>query len=277
MKGVDYSFGRPSIPAIKAAGYDFVMRYCPYRGDGGKGLTAAEAAELRANGLAIGVVFESVAARHLSGFAAGQADAVTVRDGLASVGAPSDLPVYFAVDFDAQPSQMAAIDDYHRGAGTILGLDRIGVYGSNAIVAHCHASGSATWFWQTYAWSHGQNFPARHLYQYDNGQTVGGAEVDLNEAYGDEQGFWKVEDDEMSAEDKALLQKILKGTFGTEAAMDALADNDPLSVRMNTAETGGDSVAREQIAALSGASIAGMPDHTHSTTGPIITLKGGAK
>lgn len=47
MKAIDYSWGRPGAKAIRNAGYGAVLRYAPYPGDGGKGLTSMEVAELR--------------------------------------------------------------------------------------------------------------------------------------------------------------------------------------------------------------------------------------
>jgi hypothetical protein len=210
MKGIDYSFARPGGAAIRADGNEFVIRYVPYPGDGGKGITADELADLRAHGLAVGLVFESVAERHLAGFAAGQADAVTSLRALTALGFPPATAVYFAVDFDAQPRHYPAIDDYQRGAASILGMERVGVYGSYAVIGHCKAAGTAMWFWQTYAWSGGQRNVA-HLYQYSNAVTLNGGAVDLNAAYGDEQGLWmpEEEDDMALAEEVAQLRKDL--------------------------------------------------------------------
>ena len=219
MKGIDYSWSRPGGAAIKAAGFEFVMRYVPYFGDGGKGLTVPELADLRANGLPVGLVFESTAARHLEGFAAGMMDARTAIDGIAGLGLPSNRPIYFAVDFYAQPDQMRAIDDYQSGAASILGIERVGVYGSYAVIDHCHKAGTAAWFWQTYAWSRGLVHPERHLYQYSNGETLNESAVDYNFGYGTDQGLWPAnEEDEMGmtpserAEFDALKRAVFAGT-----------------------------------------------------------------
>lgn len=210
MKGIDYSWSRPGGAAIKAAGFEFVMRYVPYFGDWGKGLTVPELADLRANGLPVGLVFESTAARHLEGFAAGLMDARTALDGIAGLGLPpSDRPIYFAVDFDAQPDQMRAIDDYQSGAASILGIERVGVYGSYAVIDHCHKARTAAWFWQTYAWSRGLLHPERHLFQYSNGETLNDSAVDYNFGYGTDQGLWPAnEEDDLSQEDKDKIEKL---------------------------------------------------------------------
>lgn len=215
---IDYSFARPGGAAIKAAGFSGCLRYVPYLGDQGKGLSGSEVTDLRAHGLAIGLVFESVAERHLAGFTAGTMDATISLRALDNLGFPSNAAVYFAVDFDAQPAEMLAIDNYQRGAASVLGAERVGVYGSYAVVEHCHNAGTAAWFWMTYAWSGGRKPPAyAHLFQYSNGETVGEAAVDYNEAYGAEQGLWKSEEDELTAEEKAELAALRTIVGGKDA------------------------------------------------------------
>lgn len=197
-QGIDYSFGRPGGAAIAAAGCAFALRYVPYPGNGGKGITREEMADLQSHGIAIGLVFESTAGRALDGAAAGVQDALVCVTSMSALGWPSDRPFYFAVDFDATARQLDAIDVYLAGAITVLGADRVGVYGSYAVVEHCLQSGSASWLWQTYAWSHGRRSPAAHLYQYLNGQTLNGAAVDLDEALDGDVGLWPHEEEGMT-------------------------------------------------------------------------------
>lgn len=190
IKGLDYSWARPTGAVIKRAGFNFVVRYIPYPGNGGKGLTAAERDDLRANGLDIAMVFESFANRALQGHAAGAADATASKQQMAALGFPASTPVYFAVDFDAAEAQQPEIDDYLRGAASVLGPDRVGVYAGYWIVKRCHENGTAKWLWQTYAWSGGNVHPAIHIYQYLNGQNVNGS-VDFNEAKQSNFGQWR--------------------------------------------------------------------------------------
>lgn len=171
-EGVDYSWARPGGAALAAAGKTFAVRYL-YPG-GGKGLTSGEVADLTANGIAVAVVFESGGAEALNGAGAGARDAQIAQGQLAACGLPATMPVYFAVDFDANGGQLSAIDDYLNGAGSVLGQARVGVYGSYAVTTHCRASGSAPWSWQTYAWSAGQVDAGANLYQYLNGQNING-------------------------------------------------------------------------------------------------------
>ena len=187
---IDYSFARPGGAAIRAAGFVGAVRYCLYPGDGGKGLTLAELADLRANGLAVALVFESTAQRPLAGRAAGVFDATIALRNLNTLGFPSDRPCYFAVDFDAQNVHWAAIDEYFRGCASVLGVNRVGAYGGYRTVLHLSDWRLAKWCWQTRAWSWTAKLPERHLYQCLNGQTLNGGAVDYNETNADDWGQW---------------------------------------------------------------------------------------
>ena len=213
MKGVDYSWSRPGGAAIKAAGFDFVMRYLATSRLDGRRLEQEELVDLHSNGLGVGVVFETNENRPLGGYAAGQTDASVSKVALSVLSAPETMPVYFAVDFDAQPFHFPVIDEYLRGCASVLGQQRVGVYGSYAVVEHCHEAGSAAWFWQTYAWSSGQKSSWRHVYQYSNGETLNGASVDYNEAYGEFGGWFPEEEDMTPEEVNKLVETFVGATF----------------------------------------------------------------
>jgi peptidoglycan hydrolase-like protein with peptidoglycan-binding domain len=174
-EGIDFSWARPGGAAIKAAGKEFVMRYLYPDGQGGKGLDADEVADYRANGLLIGVVYESSATRALSGFAAGVADANTAAGQLGALGM-AGTPVYFGVDFDVT-DQQAAVNDYINGAASVLTFAGTGVYGEFSVVEACVGT-SCAYGWQTYAWSGRAVSSKAAVYQYLNGQTLNGGGVD---------------------------------------------------------------------------------------------------
>jgi len=131
-KGVDYAFSpHPSVAALKANGVTFACRYISTfapNDKNGKNLLAAEAASLLAAGISIVVVAEESANRMLGGRAAGVADAQHANAVVTSLGMPG-IPVYFACDFDATPDDQIAINAYLDGAATILGKQRVGIYG----------------------------------------------------------------------------------------------------------------------------------------------------
>ena len=186
-EGVDYSWGRPSGASLKAAGKDFVVRYLFDDGQGGKGLDPSEIADLRANGIDIAVVYEEYA-NSFRGRDAGIAQAHRAQAALNHLDLPKDLPIYFAVDWDSTPGDQAAIDEACRGAAAVIGLERVGIYGSYYVIERCKAADTARWFWQTYAWSGGQVSQHNHLYQYRNAQEIAGHAVDFTKAVKSEFG-----------------------------------------------------------------------------------------
>jgi len=191
MKGLDYSSGRPDLKRVKALGYGFCIRYLFAPMPGGKGISKIEATAIRAAGLGLCVVYEEYAGRAKEGTASGVADGHVALAFARAIGFPENKPIYFAVDFNATTAQLSVIDLYLKGVASVIGLARVGVYGSYAVVEHCHSVGSAQWMWQTYAWSGGKVSPHAHLLQYLNGQVVAGASVDLNESRQLDFGSWE--------------------------------------------------------------------------------------
>jgi hypothetical protein len=122
------------------------------------------------------------------GGAAGQADAANAQANLVAAGLPPTMPVYFACDYDATPGDQGAIDAYLRGAATVLGAGRVGIYGGYWIVSRCAENQSAKWFWQTTAWSGGNIFPGNHLYQHGYNLFIAGTNVDATRALQDNYG-----------------------------------------------------------------------------------------
>lgn len=178
-EGIDYSWARPGGRNIKNAGKQFVVRYLFADGEGGKGLDASELADLVNNGLEIVLVYEAYAASMKEGYNTGVAHAKAAQAEINRLGLPANSVVYFAADWDASAAEQAAIDDYNNGAASVIGRERVGIYGSADVMTRTMASKSATWFWQTYAWSRGRVQEGIHLYQYLNGQNLNGA-VDYN-------------------------------------------------------------------------------------------------
>lgn len=203
-EGVDYSWSRPDPAALYAAGKRFAMRYVPYLEQvyptfvwTQKGLTDLERRQLREHGLSIGLVWETTAGRSKEGFGAGRADAAMSIDGLKHCGMPADLPLYFAVDFDANvgqrfwpPYHQGAIRDYLKGVASVIGIGRTGIYGGFYVIEWALKNGYAKWGWQTYAWSGGKVSSRAHLLQYDNFANVNGVAVDLNRSLKADFGQW---------------------------------------------------------------------------------------
>lgn len=189
IEGVDYSYDRPTPAGLKAAGKHFVVRYITTPGPGNKGIDKAEYDALRAEGIEVVVVYEGSAGDMKKGHAQGVTDAKAAQANLKGiVGLNDNLPVYFACDWDATPGDQTAINSYLDGAASVLGLDRVGIYGGYYPVKRAHDAKKATWLWQTYAWSGGQILAGIHLYQYKNGVSLANGTVDLCRAMQTEYG-----------------------------------------------------------------------------------------
>lgn len=175
--------------ALAAAGMEFACRYLVPERYAWKRLTRQEAEAITAAGMKIVSVFETTANRPAGGTAAGQTDGVLALKEAQSIGQPEGTAIYFAVDYDAQPRDYDAIEQYLRTAAAELLGYAVGVYGSYAVVEEMSRRGAAKHFWQTYAWSRGKKSERANIWQYKNGAQVAGIAVDLNESYGNE-GWW---------------------------------------------------------------------------------------
>lgn len=185
IEGVDYSrtawSGSPSVEALRAAGKRFVGRYAVNdKSPSGRGITAEEYARWVAAGIDVFLYWQTTTNWMLGGWNAGVNGARNAQANIVAAGMPPDTPVYFAVDFDAAPHELAAIDDCLRGAASVLGPERVGVYGGWLVIDHCSKAGTANWFCQTLAWMYGRGWhPAAHLHQYGFNAWIDGTNCDL--------------------------------------------------------------------------------------------------
>ncbi len=184
--GLDYAWSKPSIMKMRLKNVKYVIRYLSYD-TSGKTLTSKEFKAIRKAGLKVGVVWETKAARARDGYAAGASDAREAIRQLLKIGSPNNVPVFFAVDFDANPVSVAA---YFRGVISVIGLQRVGVYGSYDVVKYLSEHKLATFLWQTYAWSHGKWYKGNHIEQYKTEVTFDGADVDFNRTKKDKCGLF---------------------------------------------------------------------------------------
>jgi Rv2525c-like, glycoside hydrolase-like domain len=184
--GVDYAWSKPSPDTLKRAGAKYAMRYLSH--DASKNLTRAERDSLWARGIRVGVVWETVANRAMSGRSGGAEDARSA-DAQAKALGLDGIPIYFAVDWDVTPAQKPTVRSYLDGAASVIGRARVGVYGGYYVIDYMADHQAAAWFWQTYAWSGGQVHPKLHIYQYKNGVSLGGGNADFNRATNSPAGY----------------------------------------------------------------------------------------
>lgn len=211
IEGVDYAgTPHPNIGGLVAAKRVFA---CRYGGPGGswKHLTAGEAAALSAAGVAIVANAEGSADGLLGGRSAGESWARSAEAHFAACGMPAGRPIYLSVDFDVSSSQWPAVREALKGAASVLGLNRVGVYGGRRAIEWARRDGVARWYWQTYAWSGGVWVPGNHIEQYRNHVALAGATLDLNRALATDYGQWTVGGVGMADQTGAIHAAIFEG------------------------------------------------------------------
>lgn len=119
-----------------------------------KALTAKEAADIRAAGLALMLCWELGGEDLRGGAIKGAEHGSRARQIAEAMGVPCGTIIYFAVDYNAQPGDYPAIEQYMLAAQTALGGRYVaGLYGHERIVEFLAQRGSVKRFWQCVAWS----------------------------------------------------------------------------------------------------------------------------
>jgi hypothetical protein len=205
VSGADYAFTDIDEATFAAAGFRFAGRYVG-PGSPGKLLTAAERDALFAHGIDIMVLVEGLAGDAFLGRAKGVQHASQALNHLATLGAPRDCALYFAVDKDATLATWPRAAEYLRGAASVVGVDRVGVYGERDVMVWATKDHVASYLFQTYAWSGGQWYPGNHVEQYRNGVHVAGGVVDLCRAKQPNFGQWRAPQIAVGGDDMTPLQ-----------------------------------------------------------------------
>jgi len=187
--GLDYVSG-PPIADMQAAKVAFVCRYLSEVNPATqvKLLMPQEARALSAAGISIVSNYEWYANRPLEGYVAGVQDAQIAASQHKACGGPVDRPIYFSVDADVAPVDVAK---YFEGIASVLGKGRVGAYGSYRVLEYLFNMGLISWGWQTYAWSAGAWEPRAHIQQYLNGVSFSGHSVDYNRSVMPDFGQWR--------------------------------------------------------------------------------------
>lgn len=126
---------------------------------------------------------------------------------------PDDRPIYFAADWDASAGQQDEINAYLDGAASVIGRDRVGLYGGYGPVDRAFDAKKITFGWQTYAWSGGRWDARAQLQQYSNDHTINGVGVDYDRAVKSDYGQWRVG---VSPEGDDMPDYVSVGTGGKE-------------------------------------------------------------
>jgi hypothetical protein len=190
VEGVDYSYQRPDPKRLYNSGKRFACRYVSYDTTG-KNITKTEAKALIAAGVAPVTNWENSLHDMLGGYSVGVQHAQEANRLHLAASGPADRPIYFGVDFDASPAQLVTCFEYVRGAASVIGWGRVGVYGGIKTMAYM-ADRGVRWLWQTYAWSYGAWDPRAQLQQYNNTEPVAGQLLDLCRSTAADYGQWTI-------------------------------------------------------------------------------------
>ncbi|WIC88896.1 endolysin [Rhodococcus phage Shagrat] len=205
-KLADFAAGRPNPDALKANGFDGVVRYLansPDRGLPNKILLPEEAKAYRDRGMEVVSNWQKTKADYQGGFDAGVRDARAALDQHYACGGPGYRPIYFSVDADVNLDVWnSKVLPYLNGAASVLGKEWVGVYGGQRSMWWAEEDGFR-WRWQTKGWSRYDaqgRWNASLPVQWVDGvqlrqervdqDTVDGIGVDVNTTWADDYGQW---------------------------------------------------------------------------------------
>lgn len=184
VKLVDSSVAVPPAAAV-AAGIAGVIRYVSQ--EASKNLTPTEAAAYHAAGLTVTAVYEDGTSDYEGGAATGEQHGQVARALLDAIGYPAARALIVAVDTDIPASSYALGLEYVTTTAAVAGR-AAGVYGPDAFVRYCMASG-VRYGMNAAGWSDG----AKNAAQIQQGfppYLVGGVECDPDLASAADYGQW---------------------------------------------------------------------------------------
>lgn len=233
---IDESWGRVSPAAAAAAGIKVVYGYLSH--DPSKNLTSAQIKAYHRKDVAVWLGWESSTGRPLLGAAAGKADAAAAAAQLQAhyrtlgYRPRNRITVPFSCDQDITAAQLPKILTYYQAARGPL--DEVNAdpsaYGEYDLVQYLAVHGFVRGQFQAYAWSGGRLSPHAALYQYLNGQVLGGASVDFDRVvHAAQLGAWwppdspynTPEDDDMPTAEE-IADAVLRRVYAPDSLKDVL-------------------------------------------------------
>lgn len=139
----DYLSPPAPAQAIKAAGYDAVLRYL-------RDLTAAEVTELHTAGLGIGTIFETLADEALGDTMVGERDGAMALSMARAIGqTPGTYLTFNIADFKPAPTQIRALADYLNAFEAALQGEYVfGPYGTSWVISQLTHNEADELWWQ---------------------------------------------------------------------------------------------------------------------------------
>ncbi|MEV4604793.1 glycoside hydrolase domain-containing protein [Amycolatopsis sp. NPDC049253] len=188
----DYSGGRPSGAALKAAGFSGALRYIGL-GSEGKQLSAAEYRDLVATFGASNVLLVAEAGTADAwgtdtddDYARGLANGRTALADARATGVPDGVGLACAADAHAQAFQVDDVVRYAKGFRDAVGQARCGFYGFAETLAAVHGAGVGSWYWRCGSEPTAAEKTWVHFWQRNSAPTrvtVAGVPCDINEVY----------------------------------------------------------------------------------------------
>ena len=198
---LDYAAGVIPASQIRAAGALGSIRYVSDRRPGGnwmlgKPMQITEARDLNQSGLKIVSCYQygkESSADWLGGQGAGVTHAKRGWQLHMAAGGPPGAPIYASIDDDPSYEQYKQqVAPYLRGWESVLGHQRVGVYGNSKTIDWALQDGLGSYFWQ-HNWGspRGYTHPAANLHQVEiDKRNVGGVGVDINNICKPQFGQW---------------------------------------------------------------------------------------
>lgn len=198
---LDYAAGVLSAADLKAAGAAGAIRYVSDRRPGadwmvGKPIQLPEARDLYQAGLKIVSNYQfgkQQTADWLGGQSAGVTHGKRGVELHTAAGGPASAPIYASIDDDPTLDQYKQqVAPYLRGWESVIGHQRVGVYGNSKVIEWALQDGLGSWYWQ-HNWGTPKGFvhPAAHLHQFEiDARKVAGVGVDLNNILKPQFGQW---------------------------------------------------------------------------------------
>ena len=160
MKGTDsFATIRPEwVPQLKALGYGFAARYyrrAPLTGGKGNAVSKSEVDALHACGMGFLPVYQNTSDKpEYFTFDNADKDAEAACAKADEMGQPAGSTIFFAVDCDPAPNQMAAVLGYFNRLVLRVNGWRVGVYGSGAVCQELEHGGfvDLTWLANAKGW-----------------------------------------------------------------------------------------------------------------------------
>lgn len=190
MQWADYSGGRPSGAALRAAGFGGAIRYIGL-GNEAKQVNAAEYRDLTGSGVQVALVAElgtgdAWGTDTDDDFGRGASYARTALADARANGIPDLVPIACAADAHAAAFQIDDVVRYAQGFESVIGKGRTGFYGFQETLSVVHNAGVGSWYWRCGSEPSTAEKTWTNFWQRNAGEvrrTVAGVQCDINEQY----------------------------------------------------------------------------------------------